>query len=51
MRSYTERVKNFFRENHIVADDQAPIFLSYIGGKTFDLLRDLLAPEGHRNAP
>lgn len=36
--------KIFFRANRI-SEDQVPIFLSYVGGVTYDLLRNLLAPE------
>jgi len=44
VKSYIERVKIFFRANHIAVDDQPAILLSYVGQKTYELLRDLLAP-------
>ena len=44
VKSYIERVKIFFKANHIPEDDQAVILLSYVGAKAFEVLRDLLAP-------
>ena len=35
---------NFFKANRIRENDQVTIFLSYIGMQTYDLLRNLLAP-------
>ena len=45
IKSYIERVTIFFTANNIAADHQVAILLSYIGGKTYDLLRNLLAPK------
>ena len=43
--AYLERVELFFVANVVAEDKQVPIFLSSVGGKTYSLLRDLLAPE------
>ena len=40
-----ERVEQFFLANDIDDDHKVPTLLSLIGGKTYTLLRDLLAPE------
>ena len=42
--SYAERVKQFFLANNIDDAHKVPTSLSLIGGKTYALLRDLLAP-------
>ena len=42
--AYLERVELFFAANDIKPDKRVAIFLSYVGGKTYSLLRDLLAP-------
>ena len=42
--AYLERVEVFFSANDIAADKQVAVFLSVVGGKTFSLLRDLVAP-------
>ena len=44
VKSYIARAKVFFKANSIPEDKQATIFLSCIGGKTYDLLDSLLAP-------
>ena len=44
VKSYTARAKIFFKANSIVEEKQAPIFLSCIGARTYDLLESLLAP-------
>ena len=44
VKSYIARAKVFFKANSIPEDKQAAIFLSSIGGKTYDLLDSLLAP-------
>ena len=44
VKSYIARAKFFFKANSIPEDKQAAIFLSCIGGKTYDLLDSLLAP-------
>ena len=43
--TYVERVEQFFLANNIDDDHKVPTLLSLIGGKTYALLRDLLAPE------
>lgn len=42
--AYLERVDMYFLANDIAREKKVPVFLSVIGGKTFSLLRDLLAP-------
>ena len=44
-KSYVERAKFFFEANSIVEGKQLAVFLSSIGGKTYDLLRSLVAPD------
>lgn len=43
--TYVERVEQFFLASGIDDDHKVPTLLSLIGGKTYSLLRDLLAPE------
>ena len=43
--TYVERVEQFFLANDIDDDHKVPTLLSLIGGKTYTLPRDLLAPE------
>ena len=43
--AYLDRVEVFYQANDIGEDKQVAVFLSVIGGKTFSLLRDLLAPD------
>ena len=43
--TYAERVEQFFLANDLDDDRKVPTLLSFIGGKTFTLLRDLPAPE------
>jgi len=43
--TYAERVKQFFLPNNIDNAHKVPTSLSVIGGKTYALLRDLLAPK------
>ena len=45
LKSYVERAKIFFAANEIPDDKQPAVFLSVIGGKTYALLRSLLAPD------
>ena len=40
-----ERVEQFFLANDVDNAHKEPTLLSLIGGKTYTLLRDLLAPE------
>jgi len=42
---YLERVELFFAANDIVEDKRVAIFLSSVGGKTYSILQDLLAPD------
>ena len=42
--AYVERASLYFQANGIGEEKQLPIFLSSIGGKTYELLRNLLAP-------
>ena len=39
-----ERVKLFMQANSIEDVRKVPVFLSVLGGKTYDLLRNLLSP-------
>ncbi len=41
---YTERFENFFEANEIEEAKQGHILLSTVGGKTYGLMRNLLAP-------
>ena len=43
-KTYVKRVEQFFLANDIDDDHKVPTLLSLIGGKTYTLLRDLLAP-------
>ena len=45
IKSYIECVTIFFTANNIAADYQVAILLSYIGGKIYDLLCNLLVPK------
>ena len=42
--AYVERVELFFTANDIPAEKKVPVFLSVVGGTTYGLLRNLLAP-------
>ena len=42
--AYVERVKLFIEANGIEDARKVPVFLSVIGGKTYDLLQNLLSP-------
>ena len=42
--AYLERIDLYFRANEVAEEKQVAIFLSVIGGKTYSVLRDLLAP-------
>ena len=42
--AYIEQVELFFEANEIRDAKKVPVFLSAIGGKTYTLLRNLLAP-------
>ena len=42
--AYVERVKLFIQVNRIEDARKVPVLLSVIGGKTYDLLRNLLSP-------
>ena len=41
--AYVERVKLFMQANSIEDARKVPVFLSVLGGKTYDLLRNLLS--------
>ena len=43
--TYLECIDIFFTTNDVVVERRVPVFLSVIGGRTYALLRDLLAPE------
>ena len=43
--TYVERIEQFFLANDINDDHKVPTLLSLIGGKTYTLLRDILASE------
>ena len=47
--AYLERVQLFFLANGINEEKQVPVLLSVIGGQTYALLSDLLAPEKPRS--
>ena len=42
--AYVERVRLFIQANGIEDSRKVPVLLSVIGGKTYDLLRNLLSP-------
>ena len=42
--AYLERIELYFNANEVEDDKKVSIFLSVIGGKTYSVLRDLLAP-------
>ena len=43
--TYLERAEIFFQANKIAEDERVAVLLSILGGKTYSLLSDLLAPE------
>ena len=43
--AYLERVELFFAANDVAENKRVAIFLSSVGGKTYSLSRDLLAPD------
>ncbi len=45
LEAYLERVDLYIRANKIANEDRGPVFLSIVGGKTYTLLRDVLAPD------
>ena len=42
--AYLERIDIYFRANDIADEKKVLIFLRVLGGKTYSVLRDLLAP-------
>ena len=42
--AYVERANLYFEANGISEEKRLPVFLSSVGGKTYGLLRNLLAP-------
>ena len=49
--AYVERANLYFQANGISEEKQLPVFLSSIGGKTYGLLRNLLAPTLPKDKP
>ena len=45
MKSYTERVAQFFVANQIANDRKVPVLLAIMEGKTYGLLRNLTMPD------
>ena len=43
--AYLERIDLYFAANNVPDDRKVAIFLSVLGGKTYTLLRNLLAPQ------
>nr|XP_055071051.1 uncharacterized protein K02A2.6-like [Misgurnus anguillicaudatus] len=43
--TYIERFEHFIEANSIDVDKKVPVLLSVVGGKTYGLLRSLIAPE------
>ena len=43
--AYIERVHLFFAANDIPDKKMVPVFLSTVGGKTYELLRNLVSPK------
>ena len=43
--AYLERIELFFDANGVADDKKVPSLLSIIGGKTYTLIRSLLAPD------
>ncbi|KAK3524197.1 hypothetical protein QTP70_022677, partial [Hemibagrus guttatus] len=43
--TYIERFEHFVKANSIAADKKVPVLLRVIGGKTYGLLRSLVAPD------
>ena len=43
--AYLEKVNIFFAANDIPEDKKVPVFLSTIGGTTYGLVRNLVAPD------
>ena len=49
--AYVERANLYFQANGISEEKQLPVFLSSIGGKTYGLLRNLMAPTLPKDKP
>lgn len=44
--AYVERLEQLFKVNNITTDEKkVPLFLTLIGGETYNCLKDLLAPD------
>ena len=43
--SYRERLEQFIAANDVAEDKHVPVLLSVIGGRTYELLRTLTAPQ------
>ena len=46
-----ERVEIYFAANDVPADRKVPVFLNFIGGTTYAILRNLLAPDSPISKP
>ena len=42
---YLERVKIFFAVNDVPPEKKVPVFLNAVGGRTYGVLRNLVAPD------
>ena len=49
--TYMERVEIYFAANDVPADKKVPVFLTFIGGTTYAILRNLLAPDSPISKP
>ena len=47
--AYLERVELFFAANDIATEKQVPVFLSVVGGVTYGVLRNLIAPDNPKD--
>ena len=43
--NYTERLDQYFIANDVPEPKQKAVFLSVIGGETYDLLKNIIAPD------
>ena len=46
-----ERVEIYFAAKDVPADKKVPVFLNFIGGTTYAILRNLLAPDSPISKP
>ncbi len=47
--SYVERLEQYFEVNNISQDKKVPALLTQLGGKSYNLLRNLTAPDKPKN--